>query len=223
MNSESIAGHRGDRRQLLQRAQRLDLHNHAQLARGLSVIVRRPCPSGSRDAPRQRRARRPADSACTRPRACASSAFCTNGNISVCAPASSARLTITMSFHGSRVTTPAGVPCDRAQDLDDLRHVDRRVLHVDARGSRSRRSPCASAVDGAPHMSQVPIGVVGDAIACLKRLRGMSIVRLLSAAGRKPVVPRRRGSSVVCTRHWIPPSRNDQRQFYRALDAQSSM
>ena len=74
---------------------------------------------------------RPADSASTRRRASPRRRSARTGSSSVCAPASSTRLTITMSFHGGRTIACAGVPATVRRISIICGDVDRHVLHVD--------------------------------------------------------------------------------------------
>ena len=97
----------------------------------------------------------------------ASSAFCTNGKSRLCAPASSARLTITMSFHGGRTIACAGVPAIVCR-MPIICGVSIGVCSMSTTRKSKPMQPSASAVDGAELTSQAPTGVLPDAIARLK-------------------------------------------------------
>ena len=78
-----------------------------------------------------------------------------------------ARLTITMSFHGGRTIACAGVPAIvRRSEIISATSIGTCSMSTTRKSKPAQ--PSASAVAGAPLMSQVPTGVGPEAIARLK-------------------------------------------------------
>ena len=87
----------------------------------------------------------------------ASSAFCTNGNSTVVAPASSTRLTITASFQGTRTTATMRV-LPRACSNCSTFIMSSGACSMSTTPQSKPAWPMASATIGLAELIQVPMG-----------------------------------------------------------------